>query len=67
MQRTNPKLSIIITSYQNPELLRLCLESIKKNAKDLEYETIVADSSTGEQTYDLFKEDFKEEYFNFLS
>ncbi|MBT3356134.1 glycosyltransferase family 2 protein [bacterium] len=63
MQRTNPKLSIIITSYQNPELLRLCLESIKKNAKDLEYETIVADSSTGEQTYDLFKEDFKETLF----
>ncbi len=58
MRVSKPKLSIIITSYKNTELLRLCLESIQKSIKDLEYEVIVADSSTEEKTYDLFRECF---------
>lgn len=63
MRVKKPKLSIIVTSYKNPELLRLCLESIKKNVKDLKYEIIVADSSTEEKTYDLFRESFDDVVF----
>ncbi len=63
MRVNKPKLSIVITSYKNTELLRLCLESIQKNIKDLEYEVIVADSSTEEKTYDLFREGFRDVIF----
>lgn len=63
MREKTPKLSIIITSYRNPELLRLCLESIKKNVKKIKYEIIVADSSTEEQTRDLFREGFSDVTF----
>lgn len=53
-----PQLSIIITSYKNPNLLRLCIKSLKKNVKDVEYEIIVCDGNTEEQTYDLMREEF---------
>jgi N-acetylglucosaminyl-diphospho-decaprenol L-rhamnosyltransferase len=63
MRVNDPKLSIIVTSYKNPELLRLCLESIRKNIKDFKYEIIVADSATEEKTYDLFRESFDDVIF----
>lgn len=63
MREKNPKLSIIITSYRNSEVLRLCLESIEKNVKNVEYEVIVADSSTQEDTMDLFRENFNDVNF----
>lgn len=44
------ELSIIITSYKNPELLKVCIDSIKKNIEILDYEIIVADSATEEKT-----------------
>ncbi len=58
-----PELSIIVTSYKNPELLRLCLESIRKNIRDIAYEIIVADSATEETTEMLMREDFPEVTF----
>ncbi len=54
----NPKLSILITSYRNPAVLRLCIRSIRKYVKNLEYEIIVADGETKEETYDLMREEF---------
>ncbi|MFH1671753.1 MAG: glycosyltransferase family 2 protein [Candidatus Portnoybacteria bacterium] len=60
-------LSIIITHYQSPTLLKLCLESIKKNIGDLEYELIVLDSQAEEDTRDLIKEYFPQaRYIPFL-
>ncbi len=58
-----PDLSIIVTSYKNPELLRLCLQSIEANAADIAYEVIVADSETEEATEMMMREDFPQMKF----
>lgn len=50
------KLSIAINSYKNPDLLKLCLDSIKKQIKDINYELIVADGETGEDTKMMMRE-----------
>jgi hypothetical protein len=49
-------LSIVINSYKNPELLKLCLDSIGKNYSRKEFEIIVADSETEEDTEILMRE-----------
>lgn len=56
-------LSIAINSYKNPELLKLCIESIKKNVRGVEYELIVADSDTDEDTEIMMREDFPDVKF----
>lgn len=56
-------LSIAINNYKNPELLKLCINSIKKNVKDIEYEIIVADSETEEDTYLMMREEFPDVKF----
>lgn len=57
------ELSIIITSYRNPELLKLCITSIKKNYTGIDYELIVADSATEEAMETMMREDFSEMLF----
>ncbi|NTW27272.1 MAG: glycosyltransferase family 2 protein [Candidatus Moranbacteria bacterium] len=52
------ELSIIVANYRNPELLKVCLDSIKKCVTDVTYELIVADSATQEDTEMLMREDF---------
>jgi len=52
-------LSIIINHYKSPEVLRLCLGYIKKNAP-LDSEVIVSDSETVEKTQDMMHYDFPE-------
>lgn len=54
------ELSIAINSYKKPELLRLCIESIRKNVKDISYEIIVADSETREPTAMMMREEFSD-------
>lgn len=54
------QLSIIITSYKNPELLKVCIDSIKKNLTLADYEIIVADSETEEKTELMMREDYPE-------
>jgi len=59
------ELSIIITSYKQPEMLKILLDSIKKHLtlpKD-EYEIIVADSMTEEDTEMMMREDYPETIF----
>jgi len=56
-------LSIIITSYKNPELLKVCIDSIKKNCTFSEYEILVADSATEEKTELMMREDYPEVKF----
>jgi len=60
MKNGNPELSIIITSYKNPAVLRLCLESLKKNVLCDNYEILVLDSATEENTEILMREEFLE-------
>ena len=52
------ELSIIITSYKNPELLKVCIDSIKKKYSGTDYEIIVSDSETEEKTEMMMREDF---------
>ncbi len=54
------ELSIIITSYRNPELLKVCLNSIKKNYSKTDYEIIVANSQTEEDTTIMMREEYPE-------
>lgn len=53
-----PEVSIIVTSYKNPQILDLCLGSLQKNIKEVDYEIIVADGETGEETEDLMREKY---------
>jgi GT2 family glycosyltransferase len=57
------ELSIIVTNYKNPKLLRLCIESIRKNYSATDYEIIVADSATEEDTEMMMREDFSDIVF----
>jgi hypothetical protein len=57
------ELSIIVTSYKNPELLKLCLTSIKKNYTGKNYELIVSDSATDETMEIMMREDFPDAIF----
>lgn len=52
------ELSIIITNYKNPELLKVCINSIKKNIILSDYEIIVSDSETEEATQLMMREDY---------
>ncbi len=60
------ELSIIVTNYRNPELLRVCLDSIRKCSINVEYELIVADGATEEDTEMMMREDYSEvKFFSF--
>lgn len=54
------ELSVVVTHYRNPELLKECLNSIKVNTDLTDYELIVADSETEERTTLMLKNDFPE-------
>lgn len=56
------ELSIIVTSYKNPGLLRECLKSIEKTY-DGDYEIIVADSETEDETEMMMQEFFPHIHF----
>ncbi len=58
--------SIAINSYKNTELLRLCIESIKRNVKNVSFEVIVVDGETQESTAMMMREDFPDvRFFSF--
>jgi len=60
MAQDQKKLSIIITNHKTPELLCLCLQSIKDAAADLSYEIFVFDAEADEETGLEIKEKFPE-------
>jgi len=57
------ELSIIVTSYKNPELLKVCIDSIKKNIEIREFEIIVADSATEEKTELMMNDEYPDVKF----
>jgi len=59
-QNSDIELSIVVNSFKNPELLKLCLDSIKKNVFCVNYEIIVADSETYENTEIMMREEYPE-------
>lgn len=56
-------ISLIITHYQTPVLLKLCLKSIKENIGSLKYELIVVDSHSEPANQDLVEEEFTQARF----
>jgi hypothetical protein len=58
------ELTIAINGYKSPELLRLCLQSVFQYIKsDIDYEVMVTDSATEEETEMLMREEFPEVKF----
>lgn len=54
------ELTIAVNGYRSPEILRLCLQSIDKEmaGTGIDYEVLVADSATLEDTEMLMREEF---------
>ncbi len=52
-------LSIIVSHYKSPILLKLCLQSIKENVTFSDYEIIVADSEAQSNTREMLEDYFK--------
>ncbi len=58
--KNSKQLSIIVTHHQTPELLYLCVKSIKDAVKNINYEIFVADSEAKEETEKLILEKWPE-------
>jgi len=56
------KLSVIINHYRTPEILEVCLKSLKKSLSGagFDYEIIVADSATEDKFEEMMAENFPE-------
>ena len=57
------KLSIIIVNYNVTELLRNCLSSIQKYIQDIDYETIVIDNKSEDESWKLLQTEFSDVKF----
>jgi len=59
------KLSIIVNHYRTPEILRICLRSIKENLKEagFDWEIILTDVATIEKTSEMMENEFSEVVF----
>ncbi len=51
-------LSIIITHYKTPHLLKLAIRSIMETCKELDYEIIVSDAETQHETAEMLADEF---------
>lgn len=52
--------SIIIVNYNTKDLLRDCLNSIRKNTNGVEYEVIVSDNKSADGSAEMLKKEFKD-------
>lgn len=52
--------SIIIVNYNTKDLLKQCLESIRENVKDIEYEVIVTDNNSSDDSVEMLKREFQD-------
>lgn len=61
------RLSIIVTNYKTPDLLKLCLESIKVAVAGMEYDITVVDSEAQEETAQVLEECFDRDKTKLIS
>lgn len=54
----SPLLSIVLVSWNTREILRNCLESIYENTASIEFEVIVVDNASADETVEMLKRDF---------
>ncbi len=52
------KLSIIVTHYRTPELLKLCLQSLQEATLEIKAEILVLDSESEDETVEMVKNQF---------
>ena len=59
------RLSIIVNHYRTPEILKICLRSIKENLKEagFDWEIILTDVATIEKTSEMMENEFSEVIF----
>lgn len=51
-------LSILIINYKTPSLLGHCIKSIYKNKPKIDFEIIVVDNASGDESVEIMEEDF---------
>ncbi len=55
---STPDVSILIVSWNVKELLRNCLRSLKENAGDVRYETIIVDNASHDGSPEMIRREF---------
>jgi len=61
-------LSLLVTHYKTPELLKLCLKNAEEALERIEHEIIVVDSEAQDDTKEIMREDYPDvHYFPFLA
>lgn len=58
-----PALTVAVCSYRNPQMLRLCLESVIATTVGIDCEVVVADSATQDDTRDMMRTHFPQLMF----
>jgi GT2 family glycosyltransferase len=53
-----PDISVVIVSYKVPELLRVCLSSLRREAVGCSYEVIVVENASGDGSAELVRDEF---------
>jgi hypothetical protein len=59
--KNNPLCSIVIVSFNTKDVLRDCLESLKKVEREIDFEVIVSDNGSTDGTVEMIKKSFKQE------
>jgi len=54
------KLTFVILNYKTPHHLRLCVKNIKQMKLDFDYEIIVVDNASGDESVELIQREFPE-------
>ncbi len=65
MSSRQPEVTIAINGYRNAQMLKLCIESVFETMKDkgIDYELVVADSATQDDTRDLMRQEYPQVTF----
>jgi len=60
MNTSGKLVSIILVSYKTRDLLKKCINSVKKNSVGIRYEIIVVDNNSGDGSCEMIKTDYPE-------
>ena len=57
---STPDVSVVVVSYNTSDLLRDCLQTLKREAGDIIYETLVVDNASRDGSADMVQQEFPE-------
>jgi GT2 family glycosyltransferase len=55
---STPDVSVVVVSYNTSDLLRNCLQTLKREAGDITYETLVVDNASRDGSADMVEQEF---------